>query len=106
MIRRPPRSTLFPYTTLFRSAATAIPSEEELRWCVGPPLRELFQHLLITTDQSVIEKAVELYIERYERIGFRESRVFQGVSEMLAAVAAGRRLPLPPPQPPATPPTS
>src|SRR3712207_9159005 len=24
MIRRPPRSTLFPYTTLFRSAATAV----------------------------------------------------------------------------------
>src|SRR3712207_1229226 len=26
MIRRPPRSTLFPYTTLFRAAATASPS--------------------------------------------------------------------------------
>src|SRR3712207_7904858 len=26
MIRRPPRSTLFPYTTLFRSRATALPS--------------------------------------------------------------------------------
>src|SRR2546430_11566585 len=25
MIRRPPRSTLFPYTTLFRSAAVALP---------------------------------------------------------------------------------
>src|SRR3712207_8406308 len=25
MIRRPPRSTLFPYTTLFRSAAVSIP---------------------------------------------------------------------------------
>src|SRR3712207_7675917 len=25
MIRRPPRSTLFPYTTLFRSAGTALP---------------------------------------------------------------------------------
>src|SRR3989440_10342063 len=25
MIRRPPRSTLFPYTTLFRSAAAAVP---------------------------------------------------------------------------------
>src|SRR3712207_7947682 len=25
MIRRPPRSTLFPYTTLFRSAASRIP---------------------------------------------------------------------------------
>src|SRR2546429_2596913 len=30
MIRRPPRSTLFPYTTLFRSSATT-------RWrCCGP----------------------------------------------------------------------
>ena len=73
-------------------AATTIPTEEELRWCVGPPLRELFQRLLITTDQSVIEKAVELYIERYERIGFRESRVYPGVPEMLAAVSVGRRL--------------
>ena len=27
MIRRPPRSTLFPYTTLFRSASFKIPSE-------------------------------------------------------------------------------
>src|SRR2546423_11740046 len=26
MIRRPPRSTLFPYTTLFRSIAPALPS--------------------------------------------------------------------------------
>src|SRR3712207_9593969 len=32
MIRRPPRSTLFPYTTLFRSLAvgTAMPLHEEL----------------------------------------------------------------------------
>src|SRR2546426_7578029 len=30
MIRRPPRSTLFPYTTLFRS----------LRWAVGPATGE------------------------------------------------------------------
>src|SRR3712207_7642763 len=27
MIRRPPRSTLFPYTTLFRSFAVAMPEE-------------------------------------------------------------------------------
>src|SRR3712207_9562047 len=29
MIRRPPRSTLFPYTTLFRSDQV----EEQLHWC-------------------------------------------------------------------------
>jgi phosphoglycolate phosphatase len=73
-------------------AGMAIPSEADLRWCVGPPLRELFQRLLITTDQAVIEEAVKLYIERYERIGFRESRVFPGVPEMLAAVSVCRRL--------------
>src|SRR2546430_4498486 len=37
MIRRPPRSTLFPYTTLFRSFA----GRDELRWPSGPlPLLE------------------------------------------------------------------
>src|SRR2546430_9011202 len=31
MIRRPPRSTLFPYTTLFRSVVTARKREENLQ---------------------------------------------------------------------------
>src|SRR5260364_473061 len=31
MIRRPPRSTLFPYTTLFRSH----PAAGDLSWCAG-----------------------------------------------------------------------
>src|SRR5258708_10879764 len=36
MIRRPPRSTLFPYTTLFRSVnASAIPGGTPYPW--GPP---------------------------------------------------------------------
>src|SRR3712207_7374178 len=29
MIRRPPRSTLFPYTTLFRSEGAAVPAHDE-----------------------------------------------------------------------------
>src|SRR3712207_6999264 len=39
MIRRPPRSTLFPYTTLFRSEATVHAREAVAR----PPLLELGQ---------------------------------------------------------------
>src|SRR3712207_8512277 len=35
MIRRPPRSTLFPYTTLFRSPAPSWPSAPALRIPVG-----------------------------------------------------------------------
>src|SRR2546429_10010052 len=34
MIRRPPRSTLFPYTTLFRSLRMALP---HLRWRLKAP---------------------------------------------------------------------
>src|SRR5256885_7387186 len=36
MIRRPPRSTLFPYTTLFRSAATGAPKRAGARGRRGP----------------------------------------------------------------------
>src|SRR2546429_6673417 len=37
MIRRPPRSTLFPYTTLFRSWSDAGgPGETAPRWSTGP----------------------------------------------------------------------
>src|SRR3712207_8966641 len=32
MIRRPPRSTLFPYTTLFRSVRYVYPSRTEALW--------------------------------------------------------------------------
>src|SRR3712207_7862197 len=35
MIRRPPRSTLFPYTTLFRSAAAAVAGVLALSACGG-----------------------------------------------------------------------
>src|SRR3712207_8465120 len=36
MIRRPPRSTLFPYTTLFRSNQPYLPAEVTGIWAVEP----------------------------------------------------------------------
>src|SRR5256886_15420998 len=51
MIRRPPRSTLFPYTTLFRSMTTARPQQ-----CYDHRLRELVHRtgdLTIATDLGV-----------------------------------------------------
>src|SRR5260370_24475667 len=36
MIRRPPRSTLFPYTTLFRSAVSTSPAAAPSRWTAAP----------------------------------------------------------------------
>src|SRR2546430_8314886 len=61
MIRRPPRSTLFPYTTLFRSfpALFAAKSVYHLRFLESPfsMLREggmlMFRKLINTTDDPV-----------------------------------------------------
>src|SRR2546423_2787915 len=44
MIRRPPRSTLFPYTTLFRSAVILIPGDG-----TGPELTEATRRVLEAT---------------------------------------------------------
>src|SRR2546427_8474270 len=44
MIRRPPRSTLFPYTTLFRSVALVEPREQHAMEVDGPdPVGDLLQ---------------------------------------------------------------
>src|SRR5437899_3654063 len=40
MLRRPPRSTLFPYTTLFRSLASRYPGQRHLADERQPPARE------------------------------------------------------------------
>src|SRR2546425_8143910 len=64
MIRRPPRSTLFPYTTLFRSAVTGKPSALDLKehkmtlpliaalGAMGPADRRLVAELLATPEPS------------------------------------------------------
>src|SRR5256885_14146225 len=61
MIRRPPRSTLFPYTTLFRSAAApaesrAAPADARLHTLMGDVLKdgpfELQASMLRTLDQA------------------------------------------------------
>src|SRR3712207_8239241 len=45
MIRRPPRSTLFPYTTLFRSLAGVLEGEEHAE--LGPLVRLHLEHVLV-----------------------------------------------------------
>src|SRR5437667_5530502 len=62
MIRRPPRSTLFPYTTLFRSpggdrAVVEVPREQrpatlELAQHVAPKVRVLLQELVAAPLRS------------------------------------------------------
>src|SRR2546430_8450933 len=53
MIRRPPRSTLFPYTTLFRSWPRHLPSEIDV-WALQPPGRENRLSEAPVTDLAVL----------------------------------------------------
>src|SRR2546422_5442943 len=60
MIRRPPRSTLFPYTTLFRSkVAFARRPGSQLTWAAGPymshnvPPKAICRHLAASLPMSL-----------------------------------------------------
>ena len=69
------------------------PAEPELRRCVGPPLRVSFARLLDTRDGALIERAIDLYRERYTELGWAENVVYSGVAEVLDTLgAAGHRL--------------
>src|SRR5262245_63446060 len=57
MIRRPPRSTLFPYTTLFRSGATARRRKPKLRTAL-PEWREFV--LFVYESEQADRKSTRL----------------------------------------------
>src|SRR2546430_4231761 len=73
MIRRPPRSTLFPYTTLFRSALMVNPVRTSFespwqngvaeRW-VGSCRRDLLDHI-IAVDERHLKRRLSEYIRYY-----------------------------------------
>lgn len=59
------------------------PPQSELDWCIGPPLPEIFGRLLESSDTTLINRAVDLYLARYEVEGFRATTVYPGVEDLL-----------------------
>src|SRR4030088_39760 len=62
----------------------AIPSEEELTWCIGPPLRASLKNLLGTDDLA--EEGLLLYRERFADIGIFENEIYPGIEDTLSAL--------------------
>jgi phosphoglycolate phosphatase len=64
----------------------AVPAADDLRWCIGPPLKVGFARLLDTDDEAATDEAVRLYRERYSAIGKFENVLIPGIPEILAVL--------------------
>jgi len=65
-----------------------IPDGATLARCIGPPLRNAFAALLPDPSPERIELAIARYRERFDRIGWRENRVYGDVPRFLDALRA------------------
>src|SRR5260370_31198464 len=97
MIRRPPRSTLFPYTTLFRSGAPvlrgAICGLMTFLGGIGHTLPYMIPNFSIATVASFVVVAIELAAISYVRYRYMDTpflaAAFQVVVGGVLVFAAG-----------------
>jgi phosphoglycolate phosphatase len=75
------RSVQYAMEKLGRTA----PLADDLRWCIGPPLKLAFATLLETDDEAAMNEGVRLYRERYSTVGKFENNLIPGIPETLAA---------------------
>ncbi|MGD0318562.1 MAG: HAD hydrolase-like protein [Nitrososphaerales archaeon] len=61
-----------------------VKQDRDLSWFVGPPLRVGFKELVGTSDDSLIERLVATYRERYATIGLYENVLYPGIAELLS----------------------
>src|SRR3989454_1561435 len=96
MIRRPPRSTLFPYTTLFRSmvpdgyrqvAARRFERDRQPLECVDPGTRALERRSEEHTSelQSPCNLVCRLLLEKKKKT-YRQHRPFKTVNDIQSAI--------------------
>src|SRR3989441_3079509 len=83
MIRRPPRSTLFPYTTLFRSLRILVVDDDAVN-------RQAMRLLLEREGHEVV--AVENGLEAIERLGPASDRFDAVVTDLQMPRLGGRAL--------------
>lgn len=62
------------------------PPLPELRWCIGPPLKNSFAKLLGSDDDKLLGRALTIYRARFGSVGLFENEVYQGIPDALAAL--------------------
>jgi len=62
------------------------PGQEELVVFIGVPLRKMFEKILNSKKEDLIEKAVALYRQRFSEVGMFENKVYSGITEVLTTI--------------------
>src|SRR5256885_13543975 len=90
MIRRPPRSTLFPYTTLFRSGDVTVTRDVVSDWAVqadGPYVAAVDPRL---TDDLIQEGLARELVNRVQRL--RKEAGYEYTTRIELSVAGGAEI--------------
>src|SRR2546422_7348702 len=87
MIRRPPRSTLFPYTTLFRSLATCKPRIRSSAgvgdWVIGTGAKGKYRLLRNRSEEHTSELQSRLHLVCRLLLEKKKKRPFLGTPQKL-----------------------
>jgi phosphoglycolate phosphatase len=60
-----------------------VPTDDDLTWCIGPPLRQSFATLLQTSDLALLTRAIDLYRDRFARVGLFENTLYPEIPDLL-----------------------
>jgi phosphoglycolate phosphatase len=69
------------------------PAADDLLWTIGPPLRESLSRLLRTSEDALLDLALQHYRERFSGVGIYENSAYPGTIQALQRIhASGLRL--------------
>jgi phosphoglycolate phosphatase len=60
-----------------------VPEQDDLLWCIGPPLRQSFEQLLQTADAALVDRAITLYRDRFSTVGLFENALYPEIPRVL-----------------------
>jgi phosphoglycolate phosphatase len=60
-----------------------VKTQEDIASFIGPPLHTTLATLLKTEDKNLVNRAIELYREKYDGDGMYENLVYPGIPELL-----------------------
>ncbi len=66
-----------------QSVGAEAPVNDDLSWCIGPPMRDILARLLATEDRQRIEQAYSAYLENFPKYGIAGNRPYDGIPEIL-----------------------